>query len=557
MLGACNLGSISVENSVCRTFEARWRATLGTRSGGGPNRGSRKPCTSQGTRGLGNCWDVRVPRYRAVNRREFVDMTILAAGMTLTGPSGAGSLILEGRHGGGRFGHVHLAQDTITGRRAAIKFPQSSLLDSAELIAFKNDLLAAGKVKHPNVVEVVWGSPDTDPPYIVMEYADGGTLKDEIQRRRQTKAMFGPDEVRRWFDNIIDGIEAINAQLLHRDIKPDNILIHGGTLKITDFGLSKVVDAVTRSQTFKEAGALAYLAPEAWRGETNTHHRDMYATGLTLFEIATLDYALPMPAEISGWKETHFAGRAKRLSAHRPDMTDAIEQILLRMIAKRPADRFASWAELRAAFAAAWTQARRGEPAAPVSQIVRAVTEHREQKQAVASAREVEVERESELLMAANHMWNKLVDDIRDALQEAADVGAIQLKVIDGDLTVTSDGRFLASIRRVWLGQAQKLRGDTFCEMVGIATAATGRGFNAVLQRTQDDLYGKWHGYQWRPNFVFRAYADRAAPFALDGEDLSLLKVLKGMTSSVQYDSVSDMPARFSALVTESIGIQQ
>lgn len=139
-------------------------------------------------------------------------MTTLAAGTKLDGPSGAGTLVVDQRIGGGRFGHVHVATDSVTARRVAVKFPQSAVLDSAELVAFKNDLLAAGKVKHPNVVQVLWGSPDSDPPYVVMEYADGGTLKDELDRRRRAKEMLKPDEVRRWLEHVLDGIEAISAR---------------------------------------------------------------------------------------------------------------------------------------------------------------------------------------------------------------------------------------------------------------------------------------------------------------------------------------------------------
>ena len=202
---------------------------------------------------------------------------VASPGTRIDGPDGPTSLELGQRVGRGHFGEVFQATHVTSGRKFAVKFPQSSLLDSGEALAFKNDLDKAGRVRHPNVVEVVWVSPNSQPPYLVMEYVDGGTLQSELGRCAAARDQLHPDQVRHWFGNLLDGIEAINAVLLHRDIKPDNILIDGGNLKIADFGLAKILDAATRTQTFKEIGAMAYLAPEGWRGETSTIHRDMYA----------------------------------------------------------------------------------------------------------------------------------------------------------------------------------------------------------------------------------------------------------------------------------------
>ena len=88
--------------------------------------------------------------------------------------------------------------------------------------------------------------------------------------------------------DIAQGARAINEKLVHRDIKPDNILIEGKTLKIGDFGISKFVDESTRLQTFKGGQHIAYMAPEGWVGEANTFKLDVYAVGLVFFEILAL-----------------------------------------------------------------------------------------------------------------------------------------------------------------------------------------------------------------------------------------------------------------------------
>ena len=88
------------------------------------------------------------------------------------------------------------------------------------------------------------------------------------------------------FHQIIDGMEAINRVLVHRDIKPDNIFINNGVFKIADFGLAKIIQDKTRSKTFKGWGTEPYIAPEAYRFEKNTIQMDMYSIGLVFFQIA-------------------------------------------------------------------------------------------------------------------------------------------------------------------------------------------------------------------------------------------------------------------------------
>ena len=92
-------------------------------------------------------------------------------------------------------------------------------------------------------------------------------------------------------------MEAINAKMLHRDLKPDNILLDGDIPKIGDFGLSKLVGAATRSQTFKGGQQIFYMAPEGWKFDKNEIQIDMYALGIVLYEIAALRYPYMLPAD--------------------------------------------------------------------------------------------------------------------------------------------------------------------------------------------------------------------------------------------------------------------
>lgn len=484
-------------------------------------------------------------------------------GKKIDGPSGPSTIELAQPLGGGAFGEVYAAVDTETGAQYAVKFPKSSVLGGeAETLAFKNDLMAAGKVKHPNVVEVVWASPETEPPYLVMERVTGGTLLGEIRRRAGTREQLSVDQVKRWFNDLINGAEAVNRVLLHRDIKPDNVLIADSALKLTDFGLAKIVDAATRSRTFKEAGAMAYLAPEAWLGESNEIQRDMYAVGLTMFEIATLDYALPLPAERGPerWKETHLYGRPKRLSECRSDLPAGVEQVLLRLVAKRPQDRFSSWGQVRSALDAAWTLAEpvRAQAGGQVDRIVRAVTASRVEHQSATAEKERAAQRSADVSKTTSFQWEQLLDDIEAALRPLQDVGSIALQRRGDDLVVVVDGKAVAEVSLIWIRPDHRFRNGTLTNAVASLTTACRKGFNAVLRRAgADDPYGKWEGVGWGRNALFflgQTVEHKPEPFALDQEGLKrYLKILDGMTSDLQTDRVADVPDRFLTLLAECI----
>ncbi len=142
------------------------------------------------------------------------------------------------------------------------------------------------------------------------------------------------------FRQLVDGMEAINARLIHRDIKPDNIVVSGNDLKITDFGLSKLVQEATRTSTFKGFGCLQSLAPEAWMSEKNTTQMDIYSMGLVFYEIATLRY----PYSVAGsdphlWKEAHLYQSVSRPEKHNPNIGQIVSQVIMGMLEKKPSGR--------------------------------------------------------------------------------------------------------------------------------------------------------------------------------------------------------------------------
>ncbi len=108
-----------------------------------------------------------------------------------------------------------------------------------------------------------------------------------MRKRKKSESFFSDREIIAMYKQLICGMKAINENLVHRDIKPDNILIKDSMLKVSDFGLSKVVADKTRTGTFKGFGHLLYMAPEGWTMEKNTIQMDIYSMGLVFYEIAT------------------------------------------------------------------------------------------------------------------------------------------------------------------------------------------------------------------------------------------------------------------------------
>ena len=188
--------------------------------------------------------------------------------------------------GEGGMANVYLAYDTILDRNVAVKVLRGDLASDEKFVRrFQREALAASSLSHPNIVEVYDVGEDNGLYYIVMEYIEGKHLKQLVKKR-------GNLTVREVVDimlQLTDGMSgAHDSYIIHRDIKPQNIMIlENGLIKITDFGIAMALNATQLTQTNSVMGSVHYLPPEQACGKGATIQSDVYSMGILMYELLT------------------------------------------------------------------------------------------------------------------------------------------------------------------------------------------------------------------------------------------------------------------------------
>jgi serine/threonine protein kinase len=194
---------------------------------------------------------------------------------------------LEDRLGHGGMATVYRARDRKLDREVAIKLLADNFAGDEEVRRrFSREARLAAKLDHPNVVQVYDVGEEDDRPYIVMEYVEGGTVGDRLKRRRRSLAT---NEAVELLCQLCDGLgHAHSKKLVHRDIKPQNLLLReaDGCLKITDFGIARAAEETTRlTHPGKVIGTDRYMAPEQLADGKITPAVDVYACGVVADEM--------------------------------------------------------------------------------------------------------------------------------------------------------------------------------------------------------------------------------------------------------------------------------
>ncbi|HYM68298.1 MAG TPA: PASTA domain-containing protein [bacterium] len=232
------------------------------------------------------------------------------------------------------------------GRPVAIKVLRDQYAHNAEFVArFEREAQAVARLSHPHMVQVYDHGRDGDVHFIVMEFIEGDNLKTLLRR-------VGPlDEARatRIAAQVCDVLEYAHAEgIVHRDIKPQNILIApDGQVKVTDFGIARALAATTITETGTVLGSVQYLSPEQARGLGVGRRADLYSLGVVLYEMVTgtLPFDGDTPIAIA-LKHMHTPAPVPRRGDAR--LTEAMEGIILKALAKSPDQRYGSAAEMRA-----------------------------------------------------------------------------------------------------------------------------------------------------------------------------------------------------------------
>jgi serine/threonine protein kinase len=199
-----------------------------------------------------------------------------------------GEYSLSERIGSGGFAEVWKAHHHVLNKTVAIKIPLSQ---TTEL--FRNEIRTLDSLDHPNIVQVIAASVTHDPPYLVMEYISGGTLRDQLK----TKEKLSPREVRKICHELLSALELAHERgIVHGDLKPENILVTSlKQLRIADFGLSRSSHEARQSiqlsgsigQSRAISGTLDYMPREVRDGQKPDKRADIYAFGVLLFELLT------------------------------------------------------------------------------------------------------------------------------------------------------------------------------------------------------------------------------------------------------------------------------
>ena len=259
---------------------------------------------------------------------------------------------LDGVVGRGGMAEVYRARDIRLDRIVAIKTLRADLArDQIFQARFRREAQSAASLNHPSIVAVYDTGEDMATglpvPYIVMEYVDGRTVRDLLQEGHRLL----PERSLEVIDGVLRALEyGHQAGIVHRDIKPGNVMVtRNGDVKVMDFGIAWAMgDAqVTTNQTVQVIGTAQYLSPEQARGELIDARSDLYSTGCVLYELLTgrPPFTGDSPVVIA---YQHVRENPVPPSQVNPDVPAWADAIVLKAMAKAPADRYQTAAEMRA-----------------------------------------------------------------------------------------------------------------------------------------------------------------------------------------------------------------
>jgi serine/threonine protein kinase len=363
-----------------------------------------------------------------------------------------------------------------------------------------------------------------------------------------------PEDRAKWiFAQIAVAVKELHdANVVHRDIKPDNILVHNGKLKITDFGLSKYATDSTRTLTLKGYGTLEYVAPEAWESDKNTVQMDIYSMGIVFYQIATLQYPYKLPAysDVNTYRDAHLYHRVQNPTIYNPSLPQGLVSIILRMLEKPTQKRFSNWEEIIEALGKNATPASTSNTALERALANRNNADLRKQEEA-ATRKKAETMREQQCKLVSSQYEVVLYEPIRAFISSFNEqyAGTTGFHFEDKHRNSISD-HFSVKITtpdKKWIcidtevvfaeNHHRSIRTSSSLNQFCISSQnyipqckgrdvmawsylrdETGRGFNILLLKRKDSLYGDWYILRNTNGAFSREY--RAEPFGFTLQEL-------------------------------------
>lgn len=262
---------------------------------------------------------------------------------------------LGGLLGRGGMADVRVARDLRLGRTVAIKTLRADLAaDETFQARFRREAQSAAALNHPSIVAVYDTGEGVDAhgvpvPYIVMEYVEGQTLRD-ILRGAESGRKILPERALSIVADVLSALDySHRSGIVHRDIKPANVMVTpSGQVKVMDFGIARAIadTSSAMTQTAAVIGTAQYLSPEQARGEQVDARSDIYSTGCLLYELLTgrPPFVGDSPVSVA---YQHVREEAKPPSQLNPDVSQSVDRVVARSLAKRVEDRYQSAGDMR------------------------------------------------------------------------------------------------------------------------------------------------------------------------------------------------------------------
>src|SRR5687768_5548202 len=245
---------------------------------------------------------------------------------------------LEEKVGSGGMSSVYRAFDPTLERRVAIKMMHRDISsDPAQLERFRREARAVAQLNHPHVVTVIDAGEDEGAPYIVFEYVEGETLKERIRRLGRLPVA----EAVAYAIEIARALACAHAnRLVHRDVKPQNVLIDGdGRAKVTDFGIARSLESQGLTATGRVLGTTDYVSPEQALGHEVTGQSDIYSLGIVLYEMLIGEVPFKADTQVAVAMQ-HVREPLPDVQRRRPEISASLAAVVERATSKETQNRY-------------------------------------------------------------------------------------------------------------------------------------------------------------------------------------------------------------------------